>query len=261
MKTLTLLITFHNKTDEQLTRLLKSFDFKNDEIEYIIIYKKIGKETNSIIKFYEKLGLVSLRIESGFKNKKIIEGAKIAEGKYIAVIDPDDILINKNINNLLNYFKKNEKNDLFINSYYTGANKLRVITNVAKNQTTIFKKELLILNYSEIKDRIVSQDLYFCNYLLLKSKKPRIINYPYYHYLTSEIVEGVNMSTDSFAFDNLEVAIKEYNENIEQLTILLKNEKNKLKRRSAKKALKVFKNKNKKLKRKKYEKSNNILMI
>lgn len=260
MKVLTLLITFHNKTDEQLMRLLKSFDFKNDEVEYIIIYKKIEKGTHSLIKFYEKLGLVSLKIESGFKNKKIIEGAKIAKGKYVSVVDPDDIVINKNIENLINYFKNNEKNDLFINSYYTGANKFRVITNVAKNQTTIFKKELLISNYSDINDRIVSQDLYFCNYLLLKSKKPKIINYPYYHYLTNEIVDGVNMSTDSFAFDNLEVAIKEYNENIEQLTILLKNEKNKLKRRSVKKVLKVFKNKRNKL-RKKYEKSNNILMI
>lgn len=251
MKTLTLLITFHNKTDKQLTRLLKSLDFENDEIEYIIVYKKIEKRTNSIIELYEKIGLVPLRIESGFKNKKIIEGTKIAKGKYVAVVDPDDIVVNKNIVNLVNYLKKNEKNDFFINSYYIGANKLRIITNVAKNQTTIFKRELLISNYSDINDRIVSQDLYFCNCLLLKSKNPKIINYPYYHYLTNEIVEGINMSTDSFAFDNLEVAIKEYNENIEQITRLLKNEKNKLKRRSVKKVLKVFKNKRKKLNRKK----------
>ncbi len=222
-KILTLLITYHNKTEEEVKRILSSLSFYNKElIEVMWIYREIDDGVLEIINsFKDSLSLNIIKVESGRKNMKIKRASLLAEGKYIQVIDPDDVIDVNNLNEFVLEIQNNEE-DVILNTHIQ--NGVLKETYLPKNHSFIFKKELLDYVEVEIYDNIVSQDIYFCNLLFLSSNTFVYKNKPFYHYIINPDNEN-HMSSMKYLKSNIDIATIEYDNNIQQIKEVYENYK------------------------------------
>ena len=107
---------FFNKIDNNINKddnnSLTSEDKKNLKYEFIIVD---NNSNDGSLEFLEKeitnkeknIVLINLKKNLGFGKASNI-GANIAKGKYLIFLNPDTLIINENIYDLINFFEKKE---------------------------------------------------------------------------------------------------------------------------------------------------------
>lgn len=220
-KTITLLVTFHDKTYDELKRLIESLkNINKNDIDVLFIYREASEEILKLLDDYKDTIKVK-KISEGRKNAKIIKSKNYVNSKYIQVVDPDDYIDSEILNQAVSFIKEDNKDvDIYLNTHYE--NRKLIEDLLPKNHSCIFNKNLLELVNPH--DNKISQDVYFCMVLFLSSNHFKEINFPFYNY---EIDRSNSKHTSSSinVNNNRGTALNEYKKNLEHITKLKKEYK------------------------------------
>ncbi len=232
-KLVSIIISVYNKAEfiEKCLDSLVRLDFKKDEMEVIVVDDCSTDDSVELIKKYVErypfMHLIELDTNSGGPSEPRNIGIKVANGKYIAILDADDWLDDKGFPSLVKSLDENHDDIGFGQIYKHTNNKVQKVALFASYKEDqhlvpynidkifrsvgppgkVFKKSLVIDHNIKFKHRKYGEDKLFFSELIGKAQTATMTPVGVYH--TNRYQENVSLVKQTSVYEkaviNLEI--------------------------------------------------------